>query len=299
MNEISDRQTEQINKMMNEISNKLLTATQRYPSHDETTKPTTKAKTSRPRATDSSHGPDRDMSEATTTRRGRTTSTKSRPTLNSRTPLPWNKVAGTTNPPMRVGRRKDQVVISEHPPLPEETTTPSITLDDQDMKALWEPKPPQTVEVTAVTLNKVKPRQMFPAKEWRNLLKKHEIHPVAIWFPWRTSVEILIRTEELSKMRALTHAMNREAQLLDPTKRRDGQPGPLSQAALTTAINIRLQDLQYERHWTARHYLEQTIRKLIDLLPDDLNKTMLYHKLNTATSPPTTATEASNPFLPI
>ncbi|EZG43086.1 hypothetical protein GNI_189270, partial [Gregarina niphandrodes] len=70
MNEISDRQTEQINKMMNEISNKLLTATQRYPSHDETTKPTTKAKTSRPRATDSSHGPDRDMSEATTTRRG-------------------------------------------------------------------------------------------------------------------------------------------------------------------------------------------------------------------------------------
>ncbi|EZG55109.1 hypothetical protein GNI_117830 [Gregarina niphandrodes] len=98
------KQTAQITKMMNEISNKLLAAIQCYPLYRETTKPATKATSSRPRTNDVSHSTDGDISEATTTRQGRTTSTKGRPTLNSRTPLPWNKVAGTTNPPSRVIR---------------------------------------------------------------------------------------------------------------------------------------------------------------------------------------------------
>ncbi|EZG43081.1 hypothetical protein GNI_189780 [Gregarina niphandrodes] len=287
--------TKQVTDMVNELAKKLQEPTTHYSTTRQAPRPLT---TSQTRKSSTSHSPDT-TSEATTTRRGRSTTKQTTRPLNSRTPLPWNKVAGTTAIPTRVGRRKDQVVINDHPALPEQTTPTEITLDSNDRKALWEPKPPQTVEVTAVTLDRVKPRQMYPAKEWRVLLKKHDVHPVAIWFPWRTSVEILVRTEELPKLKALTAAMNREAQILDPTKRKDGQPGPLSQAAITTAVNIRLKDLQYERHWTARHYLEQIVRNLIALLPDDLNKTMLYHKLNTATAPPTANDDTTdNPFLP-
>ncbi|EZG42957.1 hypothetical protein GNI_203540 [Gregarina niphandrodes] len=284
--------TKQVTDMVNELAKKLQEPSTHYSAARQAPRPLT---TSQTRKGSTSHSLDT-TSEAATTHRGRSTTKQTARPLNSRTPLPWNKVAGTTAMPTRVGRRKDQVIINSQPALPEPTTSTEITLDNSDKKALWEPKPPQTVEVTAVTLDRVKPRQMYPAKEWRALLKKHGVHPIAIWFPWRTSVEILVKTEELPKLKALAAAMNRDAQTLDPTRRKDGQPGPLSQAAVTTAINIRMGDLMFERHWTARHYLEQIIRKLIDQLPDDLNKTMLYHKLNSTTAPPTTDTD--NPFLP-
>ncbi|EZG43076.1 endonuclease-reverse transcriptase [Gregarina niphandrodes] len=280
--ELKTEVTDRLNKNIGEIKDKLNTIATKYDMNAQMR--STRNTIAAPRSESGKRG---DSKEATT-RTGRSTAKQP---LNSKTPLPWNRVAGSRTTTIRVGRKNDPVIITENPVTPEDATTPVITLDQQDKKALWEARPPQTVEVTAVTLDRVKPRNLFPAKDWRNLLKKHGIHPVAIWFPWRTSVEILIKTDELAIMNSLAKAMGREALLLDPTKRRDGQPLPLTQAALATSANIRLKDLEYERHWTARKYLEQTIKKLIDQMDDDMTKTMI-EKVTTRDDYPTLRTRS-------
>ncbi|EZG43078.1 hypothetical protein GNI_189980 [Gregarina niphandrodes] len=236
---VKELKAEVTDKLKNEvvdIKKKLDTIAHRY----EITKRT------KPTADQRSISTTRERSKGAVQRTGRSTDEQEKKPLNLSTPLPWNRVAGARTTVTRVGRKNDPIIINEEAIKPEDVATPmvEVEIDQQDKKALWEPRPPQTVEVTAVTLDRVKPRNLFPAKEWRKLLKKHGIHPIAIWFPWRTSVEILIRTGELTTMHSLAKAMGREAQVLDPAKRKDGQALPLTQAALMTSINIRLRDLE-------------------------------------------------------
>lgn len=120
---------------------------------------------------------------------------------------------------------------------------------------------PKDIKATVIQIRRVRPRVEVNQVQWRNTLKTKGITPLAIFFPFRTTVEFLIPTEQEELMKNFMKEIGVRPADTDFFSRADGKkevlPAHSKQIILRTRINM----MKYEPTTAGLKYLEKGIRE--------------------------------------
>lgn len=160
-----------------------------------------------------------------------------------------------------IGNRKDSFTLNQLPQANSSETTP-MNKNEALAKMLTLPpaREPQTQETTVIRIERVIPRQKGSQGIWRANLKAHGIHPKTIMFPFRTTVEILIPTEEEPKMQKFLKEIDRKPDTSDIFQRMDGTNKAMTEEMKMHVLKIRVTMLEYETNMAGIKYLQTLVQ---------------------------------------
>lgn len=147
------------------------------------------------------------------------------------------------------------------------------------------PRDPKTIQTMPIRIERTQPRRLCKEKDWREKLREKGISPFSIMFPYPTTVEILIRSEDHSKMEAFLQSINVQSSNPDPFLRRDGKAEPLSEEILTNLLQQRIRMLSREHSGVGIRYLQNIISCGVQRLTNDLTKAAILKDLASALRP--------------